>query len=158
MAVQSPQLSVLITGCSEGGIGYALAEEFQSRGLHVFATARNISKMASLEKLPNITLLALDVTSASSIAEAVRTVKIKMNGRLTFLVNNSGSQYVSPILDVDIEMAKEMYEVNVWGVIAVTKAFTPLIIKEKGSIINLASIAGCLYPPWMGMSNHVLPA
>jgi 1-acylglycerone phosphate reductase len=55
-----PKQSVLITGCSEGGIGYALAREFQSRGLHVFATARDPAKMAGLENLPDVTLLALD--------------------------------------------------------------------------------------------------
>jgi 1-acylglycerone phosphate reductase len=153
MAAHKNRPSVLITGCSEGGIGYALAKEFQSRGLHVFATARQPSKMSGLEKLPQVTLLALDVTSASSIAIAVQAVKTQTNGRLTYLVNNSGSQYLGPILDADIDMAKEMYEVNVWGLIAVTKAFAPLIIEEKGSIVNMASIAGCLYPPWMGESS-----
>jgi 1-acylglycerone phosphate reductase len=142
--------SVLVTGCSEGGIGYALVLEFQRRGVHVFATARNLSKMSSLQGLPNVTLLSLDVTSSSSIAQAVEKVAAHQNGRLDYLINNSGSQYVMPILDVDIEMAKQMYEVNVWGVVAVTKAFAPLVIEAKGSIINMASIAGCLYPPWMG--------
>ena len=153
----SSKQSVLITGCSEGGIGYALAKEFQSRGLHVFATARTKSKMASLEDLPSVTLLSLDVTSTSSIAAAVQTVKLQTDGRLTYLVNNSGSQYLSPILDADIDMAKEMYEVNVWGVVAVTKAFAPLIVKEKGTVVNIASIAGCLNPPWMGKSTSLRP-
>jgi 1-acylglycerone phosphate reductase len=69
--------SVLITGCSQGGIGFSLAESFQKRGLHVFATARSISKMAHLADLPNVTLLTLDVTSSSSIAEAVHAVTAK---------------------------------------------------------------------------------
>jgi short-subunit dehydrogenase len=45
--------SVLVTGCSAGGIGYALAEQFQKRGLTVFATTRTISKMDGLKDLPN---------------------------------------------------------------------------------------------------------
>ncbi|OCL05911.1 oxidoreductase [Glonium stellatum] len=146
----APQ-SVLITGCSEGGIGYALAVEFQKRGLHVFATARTVAKMAKLENVPNVTLLSLDVTSPESIAAAVEAVKLKTGGTLSCLVNNSGSQYVMPILDLDINKAKEMYEVNVWGVVAVTQAFAPLVISAKGSIVNMASIAGCMYPPFMGL-------
>ena len=146
MALQS----VLITGCSVGGIGCSIAEEFQKRGLHVFATARTPTKMGSIGDLPNVTTLALDVTSHSSIVAAVEIVKAKTGGTLNYLVNNSGSQYVMPTLDLDIEEAKKMFDVNVWGVIAVTQAFAPLIIAAKGSIVNAASIAGCLYPPWMG--------
>ena len=152
----APQ-SVLITGCSEGGIGYALAVEFQKRGLHVFATTRTVAKMAKLENVPNITLLSLDVTSSDSIAAAVEAVKLKTGGTLGCLVNNSGSQYVMPVLDLDINKAKEMYEVNVWGVVAVTQAFAPLVISAKGSIVNMASIAGCMYPPFMGESSKILP-
>lgn len=153
MASLSSKRSVLITGCSEGGIGHALVVEFCRRGLHVFATTRNIKKMATLASLPNVTLLALDVTSASSITAAVEAVKARTSGKLDYLVNNSGVQYVMPILDVDIKMAKQMYEVNIWGVLAVTQAFAPMVIEAKGCVINMASIAGCLYPPWMGEPN-----
>ena len=146
MALQS----VLITGCSAGGIGSALCTEFQKRGLHVFATARTPAKIGELAKLPNVTTLALDVTSTSSIAAAVEAVKAKTGGTLNYLVNNSGSQYVMPTLDIDIEEAKRMYDVNFWGVLAVTQAFAPPIIAAKGTIVNIASIAGHLYPPWMG--------
>lgn len=142
--------SVLVTGSSAGGIGAALCHEFQQRGLHVFATARTPSKVGDLQKLPNVTTLALDVTSASSIADALEAVESKTGGRLKYLVNNSGMQYVMPTLDIDIEEAKRMYDVNVWGVIAMIQAFAPLVIAAKGSIINVASISGYLYPPYMG--------
>ncbi|EOD47369.1 putative cytochrome p450 protein [Neofusicoccum parvum UCRNP2] len=140
----APSKTVLITGCSEGGIGFALAKEFQARGLHVFATARSPAKMAALEHLPNVTLLPLDVCSPASIAAAVAAVSAKTGGTLDFLVNNSGSQYVMPVLDVDLAQAKAMYEVNVWGVVAVTQAFAPLVIAARGSIANMASIAGLI--------------
>ena len=143
--------SVLITGCSAGGIGAALCREFQRRGLHVFATARTPAKVDDLQTLPNVTTLALDVTSATSIADAVKAVEVKTGGRLKYLVNNSGAQYVVPTLDMDIEQAKKMYDVNVWGVIAMTQAFAPLVIAAKGTIVNIASISGYLYPPFMGM-------
>ncbi|KAL8699429.1 MAG: hypothetical protein Q9201_006008 [Fulgogasparrea decipioides] len=143
--------SVLVTGCSAGGIGAALCHEFQRRGLHVFATARTPSKLGDLPKLPNVTTIALDVTSASSIADAVKLVEAKTGRRLDYLVNNSGAQYVMPTLDMDLGEAKRMYDVNVWGVIAMIQAFAPLLILAKGSIVNIASIAGYLYAPWMGV-------
>ncbi|KAK8112523.1 hypothetical protein PG984_013049 [Apiospora sp. TS-2023a] len=128
MAIKTTK-TALVTGCSEGGLGFAIAKEFQARGVHVFATARSPSKVAALAGLPNITVLALDVTSEASIQEA----------------------YVMPTLDLDIEVAKQMYEVNVWGVVAVIKAFAPLVIEAKGTIANLASISGLVRPPYMGV-------
>lgn len=142
--------SVLITGCSSGGIGFALALAFQKRGLHVFATARTLSKMAELEKVPEITLLSLDVTSPPSIAAAVDAVRAKTGGTLDYLVNNSGNGFVMPLLDTDLDEARRMFEVNIFGVLAVTQAFAPLVIAAKGTIVNNSSIAGYLYPPFMG--------
>lgn len=81
--------SVLITGCSEGGIGDALAIEFQSRGARVFATARNPSKMEHLKAM-GIETLSLDVTSPQSIETAVATINEATGGKLDILVNNSG--------------------------------------------------------------------
>jgi len=143
------QKSVLITGCSEGGIGFALAKEFQLRGLHVFATARSTAKMAGLEGLTDVTLLSLDVTSKSSIDAAVAAVSAATGGKLDYLVNNAGTQYVMPLLDADIQKAKDLYEVNVWGVVAMVQAFAPLVIASKGSIINIASIVGLMSTPWL---------
>ncbi|KAK9428985.1 hypothetical protein V1505DRAFT_314633 [Lipomyces doorenjongii] len=143
--------SVLITGCSDGGIGSALVHAFQSRGLHVFATARTLSKMSHLAQLPNVTLITLDVTKFSSIASAVEIVTSKTGGTLDYLVNNSGVGYVMPTLDVDIELAKGLFDVNVWGVLAVTQAFAPLVIAANGSIVIVSSAGGCLYPPWLSV-------
>jgi 1-acylglycerone phosphate reductase len=81
--------SVLITGCSKGGIGDALAQEFYSKGLLVFATARDLSKVEHLKSL-GLTTLKLDVTSAESIKNAVAEVEAVTGGKLDFLVNNAG--------------------------------------------------------------------
>jgi len=142
--------AVLITGCSDGGIGSSLAKEFQSRGFHVFATARTITKMAALEGISNITLLELDVTSATSINAAVVVVSEKASGKLNYLVNNAGWSQTLPILDTDIEKAKSMYDVNVWGMLAMTKAFASLVIAAKGSIVNIGSTTGRAYIPYLG--------
>lgn len=81
--------SVLITGCSAGGIGYSLVKSFQKRGYHVFASARTVSKMAGLSELSNVTLLELEVTSATNIKAAVAAVQ-ESGYEFSFLVNNAG--------------------------------------------------------------------
>lgn len=80
--------SVLITGCSAGGLGDALAQAFHAKGFCVFATARTQSKISHLESLGMNTLL-LDVNDPDSISAAVEKVKTATNGSLDILINNS---------------------------------------------------------------------
>ena len=143
--------SALITGCSTGGIGHALAKEFASRGIHVFATARTVSKMADLKDNPNITLLSLDVTSATSIAAAVDAIQAKTGGKLDFLVNNAGVPFISPVLDASIADAKAVFDTNVWGMVSAIQAFAPLLIAAKGTIVNISSVGKMTGLPWMGL-------
>lgn len=143
--------SVLITGCSEGGIGYALAVAFAQRQLNVIATARDLTKMASLTKYSNITLLALDVTDPAQIAAVVEQVSNKTGGTLDYLVNNSGVSYMMPALDSDIEEGKKMFEVNFWAVLRMIQAFAPLLIAARGTIVNIGSLLGYLYNPYLSM-------
>lgn len=141
--------SVLITGCSEGGIGGALAEAFQERGLHVFATARTPSKMPNLAKRPNVTILTLDVTVQSSITAAVEAVKAYTGGTLDYLVNNSGCGLFMPVLDVEIAQAKRLFDTNLWGALDVTQQFAPLLIAAGGTLVNINSITTHVYCPWI---------
>ncbi|GFF43815.1 NADPH-dependent 1-acyldihydroxyacetone phosphate reductase [Aspergillus udagawae] len=143
--------SVLITGCSDGGIGSALALAFQAKNYHVFATARNTSKMTGLHNLPNITLLTLDVTNPAHIATAVDTVRSHTAGSLTYLINNAGRNHFMPVLDEDLDAARRIYETNVFGPLALTKAFAPLVIKARGSMVFITSIAGYVNTPYMGV-------
>lgn len=144
--------SVLITGCSAGGIGHALVHAFQKRNLHVFATARDTSKMSSLERLPNVTILSMDPTSAGSVQEAFETIRGRTEGKLNYLVNNAGQTVIMPTLDFDIEAAKEMFEINVWAVIRTTQVFAPLLIAAQGMIANISSISAVVHTPYMGES------
>lgn len=137
----SQQKTVLITGCSDGGIGSALVKAFQSKGLRVFGTARTVSKMTSLEQLPSVTLLPLDVTSSASIDAAVNEVKKETNGTLDYLINNAAINQYYPALDLDIAEAKRMFDTNYWGVLEVTQKFAPLLIAKKGTVISVSSIA-----------------
>jgi 1-acylglycerone phosphate reductase len=150
--------TILITGCSDGGIGSALALTFQQRGFQVFATARDITKMSKLKDLPNVTLLTLDITDSKTIERAVDTVAKETGGSLDFLVNNAGRNHFMPILDENIEKTKDLFNTNVWGPLAVTQAFSPLVIKAKGSFVFVTSIAGYGTTPWMGKSLSAFTA
>lgn len=140
--------SVLITGCSDGGIGSSLAKAFHDKGVRVFATARDKQKMKALGDFSDITFLELDVTSQESIDAAFEVVKKETNGKVDYLVNNSGAGYVMPFLDSSIETSQKMFDVNVWGVMRVTQTFAPLVIAAKGMIVNNVSTAAVLGLPY----------
>ncbi|PYI11077.1 1-acyl dihydroxyacetone phosphate reductase [Aspergillus sclerotiicarbonarius CBS 121057] len=146
----TPPKTVLITGCSDDGIGYGLATTFQQQGYHVFATARNPSKMTKLQNLPNTTLLTLDVTDQSQVQAAVTAVESHTGETLDILVNNAGRNHFMPFLDEDLETTKALYEINVWGPVRVTKAFVPLLIRASGVVTFVTSIAGYVNVPFMG--------
>lgn len=136
----SPRKFVLITGCSAGGIGAALADIFHEKGYYVFASVRNPSKISeTLSRAANVKVLTLDVLSAESIAAAVEIVKRETGGRLDVLVNNSGGGYVAPGLDTSIEEGKKLFDLNFWAPLSMLQAFAPLLINAKGCIINNSS-------------------
>jgi 1-acylglycerone phosphate reductase len=134
--------NVLITGCSDGGLGAALALAFHNAGFHVYATARSNGKMIELSKL-GIETIELDVTSEASIAEVAAKVS-----SLDILVNNSGAMITMPAMDTSIERAKKMFDVNFWGMVATSQAFVPHLIKTKGMIVNQTSVAATMALPW----------
>ncbi|KAK3701342.1 hypothetical protein LTR37_015564 [Vermiconidia calcicola] len=140
--------TVLITGCSEGGMGAALAREFHNAGLHVYATARDVSKMKSLEAL-GIETLPLDIQSDPSIEACAKQIS-----RLDILINNAGGQMTMPIADLSILEAKKLFDLNVWGHIAMTQAFLPLLLKSPKAIIaNHTSVGAGMAIPWQSIYN-----
>ena len=149
----SPRKSVLVTGTSTAGIGSALALAFARHDLLVFATARDLAKIpSSLSSRPNVEALVLDVTSPELIQHAVETVRAKTGGRLNYLVNNAGSGYTMPLADFDVEAGKKVFDVNFWGVLEVTKAFMPLLVAARGTVVNISSVGAIVHTPWIGKS------
>jgi 1-acylglycerone phosphate reductase len=140
--------SVLITGCSVGGIGHALAISFQKRGFTVFATARSTKKMQDLASLSNVHLITLDVTSTPSIDAAVAEVSAQTNGKLDVLVNNAGAQFIMPALDIDITAAKAFFDVNYWAALEMVQKFGTMLIAAKGCVVNVSSSAGVATLPF----------
>lgn len=102
--------TVLITGCSDGGIGSALAVVFQQRGFHVFAISRDFSKMSSLRGLSDVTLLPLNVVKSADTKAAVGAVSEKTGGTLDYLVSNAGRNHVMPILDENLDAVKGIFK------------------------------------------------
>ncbi|TKA62834.1 hypothetical protein B0A55_09161 [Friedmanniomyces simplex] len=143
--------TVLITGCSTGGIGWAMAKTFHKRGFYVFATARDPSKAADLSELSDVEILELDVTVPQTISRSKDIVAKRTGGTLDVLINNAGVEFVSPLLDVDIADAKRLYDVNVWGPLTVVQAFAPLLIEAKGVVSNHSSIDVVLSMAWAGI-------
>ncbi|KAI2633948.1 short-chain dehydrogenase/reductase [Xylaria nigripes] len=148
-----PRKTVLITGCSDGGIGAALAAEFQLRGHHVFATARDPAKMAGLAAL-GIETLALDVTSSTSIVHAVTCVRDSIPDRLDLLINNAGIHHIQPLSDATIADLQRVLDTNVIGSLAVTQAFIPLMMRDEGRgvgrgvVVMLGSVNEVFAPPY----------
>ncbi|KAK8033520.1 oxidoreductase [Apiospora marii] len=140
----SAKKTVLITGCSQGGVGEALCRVFHEKGWYVFATLRNPAKAGSLAQLEHLEVLPLEVTSAESIQAAADAVAKRTGGSLDVLVNNAGQDFVTPLLDVNLDEAKRLYDVNVWSIVGVTQVFAPMLIKSKGTICNVSSTAACM--------------
>ena len=143
----SAKRTVLITGCSDGGLGSALAIAFHQAGLRVYATARNASKLTALTSL-GIETFTLDVQSDSSIAACVSQLS-----SLDILVNNAGAIYTMPFSDLSLAEAKKLFDLNVWSYLAVTQAFLPLLLKSKGMIVNQTSGASAVTIPFQSAYN-----
>ncbi|KAH6874028.1 hypothetical protein B0T10DRAFT_567547 [Thelonectria olida] len=145
----APKRTVLITGCSEGGAGHALALEFAAREFRVFATARSMKSLALLEE-QGIETLTLDVTRQESISALKTEITKRAGGKLDILFNNAGLMYEAPAIEADPNEVRNMFNTNVFGLFDMIQAFMPLLLASvSGSdtpptIINTASIVARL--------------
>lgn len=134
--------TVLITGCSSG-IGHALANEFNNRGLRVFATARDKTSITDLAD-KGIETFSLEVTSADSTNALQQEIFVRTIGKLDFLVNNAGRNYTVPATDVDMDEVRETFETNLFAVMRTCQTFAPLLVESKGTIVQIGSLAGVM--------------
>lgn len=147
--------SCLITGCSEGGVGAALAEAFAAKGYHVFVTARSPSKVPQkLHEASNVTVLALDVISTDSILQVAGTVREQTGGKLDVLINNAGHGMKMPALDTSIQEAKKLFDANFFGVLEMIQAFRHMLVKARGVIVNNSSVG--VYQPFPFISEFFI--
>nr|VDD18767.1 unnamed protein product [Brassica oleracea] len=142
---------VLITGCSHGGIGHALAREFAENGCRVVATSRSRSKMTDLEQDPRLFVQELDVRSEQSVNEVLSNVIDKF-GQIDVLVNNAGIQCVGPLAEIPISAMENTFDTNVFGTVRMTQAVVPhMASKKKGKIVNIGSVSVMSPSPWAGV-------
>lgn len=139
------KLTILITGATSG-IGRDAALHLAARGHRVFATGRNTDALAKLKAAAAATLevLPLDVTDGESIARAKQIVDARTGGRgLDVLVNNAGFGVLGPTEAISDADMRAQYETNVFGLMAVTRAFLPQMrARGAGRIINVSSLGG----------------
>jgi len=152
MAAPARPKTVLITGCSDGGIGSALAVAFQRRDHTVFAAVRNPQKASALASLPNVTIITLDVTVAHSIAQAMQVVRQQTGDKgLDVLINNAGQGISIPLVDADLDSGRKLFEINFWAVLAMVQAFAPMLVQSKGTVVNISSLGALVPTPYIGL-------
>jgi NAD(P)-dependent dehydrogenase (short-subunit alcohol dehydrogenase family) len=145
----------LVTGATSG-IGTETAAAFVAAGFEVIGTGRST---AGLRAPAGVTYLDLDVASEESAESVVRTV-IDRFGRLDVLVNNAGIGSAGAVEENSVERATRVLDINVVGVIRMTKAVLPHMRAQRGGrIINISSVLGIAPQPFMALyvaSKHAI--
>ena len=147
--------NVMITGAGSGfgkQAGIALA----ARGHHVIATTETDEQAAALRaEAPELTVERVDITSADDVAKVA-------SWDIDVLINNAGAGQTGPMADVPIERVRRLFEVNVFGTLAVTQqVLRGMVAKGSGRVIIVSSIAGVMVGPTFGpyaMTKHALEA
>ncbi len=129
----------VVTGASSG-IGAATARVLAGAGFRVVCAARRSERVAALAEEIGGTAVTCDVTDAASVASLADAV----GPRLDVLVNNAGAALgMGPVAEADTDEWRAMYEVNVIGLVQVTRALLPaLVASGAGTILNVGSTAG----------------
>lgn len=133
------QLTAVVTGASSG-IGAATARALAGAGYHVFCAARRAERIEALAAEIGGTAVVTDVTSQQSVEDLAAAV----GERLDVLVNNAGGAFgLAPVAQADTDDWRRMYDVNVIGLMQVTRALLPaLVTSGAGAIVNVGSTAG----------------
>jgi NAD(P)-dependent dehydrogenase (short-subunit alcohol dehydrogenase family) len=139
--MQNSNKTVLITGASSG-LGKAAAKLFADKGWNVIATMRSPEKEEELSQLANVLVTRLDVQDFDSIGRAV-SAGIAHFGKIDALVNNAGYGLMGIFEASNREQIQKQFDVNVFGLMDVTRALLPHFRANKsGVIINISSFGG----------------
>lgn len=142
--------TVLITGASSG-FGRAAANLFHKKGWNVIATMRSPEKETELTALGDVLVTKLDVTDKATIKTTVAQ-GIEKFGKIDVLVNNAGYGALGALEPATEENIKKQFDVNVFGLIAVTQAVLPGMRRQKdGVIINVSSVGGRVTFPFSSL-------
>ncbi len=142
---------VLITGASSG-IGKRTALLLAENGYVVYAGTRDPSRLNDI-KNKNLYVLALDITQTESIITAIKKIT-QLHKKIDILINNAGYGLVSTVEEVNEEEMYAQFNVNVFGLLRVTKAVIPLMRENRwGVIINISSFLGKIGLPLLTFYN-----
>jgi short-subunit dehydrogenase len=134
---------VVITGGSDG-IGKALVELYLNKGAKVATCARNYQKLYQLQSANTGKPLFIHATDVSKEIDCKGFIEavIKEFGTIDILINNAGVSMRALVQDVDFETIRRVMDINFWGTVYCTKFALDHIIKNKGTIVGVSSIAG----------------
>ncbi len=139
---------VLVTGAASG-IGRSAALLLARKGFGVYATDMSESELNNLSGESGIVALKLDITNDNDVARVLTFIEKQGTG-LFALVNNAGIFSPGPLMELPIERLMQQYSVNVFGTHRITKALFPLLLKSRGRIVNMSSVAGYVATPFSG--------
>lgn len=152
MSNKTSSKTILITGTSTG-IGRATALHLDQLGYQVIATVRRENDAQNLHASAssNLRTLLLDVTSPASLAQFHEELQRELGqGGLWSLVNNAGIGKSAPLEFFPIDQVRHLFEVNLFGLLAVTQVCLPYLRQEQGRIINISSTASLVVAPFLG--------
>lgn len=134
---------VLITGASSG-IGKALACEFAKRGAHLVLAARRLERLEQLQKELSTTKTLIVKTDVSKEEDCKTLIDKAINefGQIDILINNAGISMRSLFVETNLDVIKKLMDVNFWGTVFCSKYALPYLLKAKGSLVGVISIAG----------------
>jgi len=147
------QKTILITGCSRGGIGHAAALELKRRGHRVFATARHAAEVEHLRS-EGFEAFTLDVTDAAMIDAVFRDLLEATGGTLDALFNNAGYGQPGALEDIPLAALREQFETNVFGMHELTRRAVAIMRRQgHGRIIQHSSVLGIISLRFRGAYN-----
>lgn len=137
---------VVITGASSG-IGLALAESFAAAGAKLVLAARNLAKLQEiaanlkLKYASEVIAVGVDVSKELQCQNLIDQT-VKNFGQIDVLINNAGISMRAIFEEVDLKVLSEVMDINFWGTVFCTKHALPALLKSKGVIVGVSSIAG----------------
>ncbi|TGX49126.1 SDR family oxidoreductase [Sphingomonas gei] len=151
--LESRREIVVVTGASTG-IGAATARELAKRGFHVLAGVRRSTDAETL-RAANLEPILLDVTNEAGIAALLKRVSEDPERRpLRGLVNNAGIGVNAPVETFPLSEWRQLFDVNLFGHVAMMQALLPALIESRGTVVNISSVGGkvamATYGPYAG--------
>ncbi|MEA3446965.1 MAG: SDR family oxidoreductase [Bacteroidota bacterium] len=135
---------VVITGASSG-IGLALSREYANKDFSVVMAARSNDKLnqyaKAMSKQAEVLAVQTDVTSQEDCKNLIEKT-IEKFGRIDILINNAGISMRALFEDIDITVMRHLMDVNFWGTVYCTQHALPWLVKTKGTVVGVTSVAG----------------